>query len=243
MFGQSLSLRRPSWLVSAPGRNTSVGAVPSAGAGRGRGKGKDQQPEAEGEPKQPPPPPRRLSKLFEKYQADDLEQQQEEALEYSKSRFAAAAEIPATRNGRPRARTAKAKEFVQGSIALAKKRAEMFTFNVQRNEDEANIGVYGKGKMCWWALRVNPGREKQVADAIDRLLEYLPPVRINGVDKPEITREAECWVPQKKVRAWSPKTGKMGNKSLKYDDGGFLLVKTVMDKAFVTMMAGNINVL
>ena len=119
----------------------------------------------------------------------------------------------------------------------------VWQYNYERREDEPNIGVYGKGKSCWWALRVNPGREKQVADGIDRLLKYLPSVRINGEDKPDIVREAECWAPAKKVRAWSPKTGKMGTKSLKYDDGGFLLVKTIMDKPFITMLNGNINVL
>jgi hypothetical protein len=236
MAGHRLSLGRPGSLTTAPGRN--VRALVSAGRGRGRAAA-DQQQSEEGAAN--PPPPRRLSKLFEKYQ--DADEQKLEVDNYKAERENAVASVPSARDGRPRARVTKASEYVKGSVEAAKKRAKMFFFNPERNEDEANIGVYGQGKMTWWALRVNPGREKQVADAIDRLLEYLPPLRINGQDKPDIPREAECWVPAKKVRAWSPKTGKLGNKSLKYDDGGFILVKTIMDKAFVTMMAGNINVL
>lgn len=247
MLGHSLLLRCPGWLAPGPGRNTSVGALASAGRGRGRGRGRPvEQREGEDQPgvvNAPPPPPRRLSKLFEKYQDADLDAQQEEVFNYSVERAEAAAAVPTARDGRPRTRASKAKEYSKGSMEVAKKRAKMFIFNTERNEDEANIGVYGKGKPCWWALRVNPGREKQVADAIDRLLEYLPPLRINCKDVLGIPREAECWVPSKKVRAWSPKTGKMGNKALKYEDGGVLLVKTIMDKSFVTMMAGNINVL
>jgi hypothetical protein len=247
MLGHKLSHRCPGWIAPAPGRNSSVKALASAGRGRGRGQGRPvEQPEGEEHPgavKTPPPPPRRLSKLFEKYQDADLEAQQEELSSYSVGRAEKAAAVPTARDGRPRTRSSKAKEYSKGSMEVAKKRAKMFIFNTERNEDEANIGVHGKGKPCWWALRVNPGREKQVADAIDRLLKYLPPLRIDCTDVLDIPREAECWVPAKKVRAWNPKTGKMGNKALKYGDGGFLLVKTIMDKEFVTMMAGNINVL
>jgi len=244
MFGHNFSLRCPGWLAPAPGRNNSVGALASAGRGRGRGRGRPvEQPEGDDQPKVVQSPPRRLSKLLKMYSDADLEAQQEEVLSYKAEREEAAAAISSTaRDGRPRIRASKAKEFVKGSIEAAQKRAKMFIFNSERNKDEANLGVYGKGKSCWWALRVNPGREKQVADAIHRLLEYQPPLQIDCKEV-DIPREAECWVPSKKVRAWNPKTGKMGNKALKYDDGGFMLVKTIMDKAFVTMMAGNINVL
>lgn len=228
LFGRRAGLRHAD-LITAPGRRPL--AVPPQARPR-----KEQQP-AQEESTEDKPPPKRLSKLFEKYNSSDLETQQAEALNYAAERAAATEGIPKRRDGRPVSRTPRATKFSESTAVIESKHAAMFAYDPSTRKEEPIVGIYGNGEPQWWALRVNPGREKQVADAIDRQLSLLP--LLEG----DIEREVESWVPAKKVRAWSPKTKRMGAKSLKYEDGGWLLVRTVMDKPFYSMLSGNINVL
>ena len=187
---------------------------------------------------QTPAVPSRLSRLFQNYKTEDLEAQQIEAEEYAATRAAATANVKSSRDGRPASRAARAQQFATGNGERSGKYAKMFKYDDATHKDEPIIGVYGKGKPQWWALRVNPGREKQVAEAIERMLKQMPPVV--GSRAP---RAAEHWIPLKRVRAWSPKTNKMGTKLVKYEEGGWLLVETVMDKPFALMLGGNYNFL
>ena len=228
-FGRRAGLRHGD-LASAPGRR------PLATAPRARPR-KEQQPAPE-EANGDKPPPKRLSKLFQNYATETLAEQQAEALNYAAERAAAADGLPKRRDGRPSSRIGRATKYDTSTSAIESKRASMFAFDPTTGNDEPLVGIYGNGEPQWWALRVYPNREKQVADAFDRMLDLLGPV---GPD--EVPREVESCVPSKKVRAWSPKSGKMGSKALKYEDGGWLLVKTLMDKPFYSMLSGNINVL
>ena len=187
-------------------------------------------------------PPRRLSRILQNYQ--NLESQQAE-LEASKAARAAA---PKGHNGRPLTPTAK---YIAGSAVAMEKKSRYIGINPQTNLEEPNVGVHGHNRPHWWALRVNPGRGKQVADAIQRLLPFLPPLRTSskssaqggeGVEL-EQERACECWIPLKVVPAWNPKTGKVGKKTMRYEEGEILFIKTVLDREFVQMLKGNINVL
>lgn len=124
----------------------------------------------------------------------------------------------------------------------ASKKESLFIYDPTTGKKEPNVGWYGEGKPHWWALWVQNGREKQVVDAIERLLPTLGPVIWNGEELEE-PRSAECWIPQKRVRAFSVKAGKYGSRLLKYEDGGWVMVRTVLDRPFAGMLQFNLNVL
>lgn len=172
--------------------------------------------------------PARLAKLLAQYDTQDLEAQQLEAEEYKGARRNAGG--AAGKSGR---------ELHDRAPKYQAKLAEMFAYDPETRKKEPLIGFYGGKEPRWWALWVVPGREKQVMDAIARLAPSLPPVELS--DGSEAPREVETWSPMKKVRAWNPKSGKMGARTLKYDDGGWLLVKTVLDKPFAAMLSGNVS--
>jgi len=202
---------------------------------------------------------RRLSRLLEKYQDADLNAQELKPEAYAESRT-----VVESSRRRPVFGRRAVGGYIKRKQDLDNKHVQMFYYDASTGKDQPNVGYYGDGKPQWWALSVIPGREKQVMDSIHRLLPSLPLLRRDGNgDKINSTaqslqqdideeaegddqgekREAETWSPAKRVRVWSAKTGKMGNRSLKYGDGGWVMVKTVMDHSFAVMLKGNTNVL
>lgn len=163
-----------------------------------------------------------ITRLLQRYESQNLLEQQAEAIEYMEERgdlgLAGRKAQRAQRHGAHSSRSAE----------LERKRCSMFAYSDRTGKEEPIIGYYGNGQPCWWSLWVKGGREKQVLDSLER---YLP------------GREVESWIPQKKVKAWNPKTEKMGNKTLKYGNGGWLFIKTVMDDDLAIALRGNINVL
>lgn len=130
---------------------------------------------------------------------------------------------------------------------LASRKSQYFYRNPETGLVQPLRGIHGNGKMQWWALWANPGREKQVADAVVRRFSYLPPIEGSGSGADGIeNRAVECWIPHKKVRAFNIKTGKMGNKTLRYGDGGtagVVLVRAIMDGHIYNFLSNNVNVL
>ncbi|GAB4815587.1 hypothetical protein N2152v2_002633 [Parachlorella kessleri] len=103
-------------------------------------------------------------------------------------------------------------------------------------------GGLGKGKPQWWALWVKLNREKQVADGLELFAKELPPL-VDEETGEERERVVKVWAPRKIVKAWNPKTGKMGSRTLKYEDGGVVYLNCVMDGEIKTLLQKNINVM
>lgn len=51
-------------------------------------------------------------------------------------------------------------------------------------------------------------------------------------------RETESWIPSKKIRMFNMKSMKMGNKTVKYGDGGLVLLRCVMDNKMYRWVQG-----
>lgn len=124
----------------------------------------------------------------------------------------------------------------------ASKKARYFYRDPETGLLQAAVGVHGDGREQWWALWVNPGREKQVTDTVQRMMIASTQQQGREIEQPVL----ECWVPSKKIRAWNPKTGKMGNKTLKFGEGGtagVVLLRAMMDSQLYSILSGNVNVL
>lgn len=94
----------------------------------------------------------------------------------------------------------------------------------------------------WWALRVNVGREKQTCTNIERRYQQLREAA-EAQGEAEGLQEIETWDVWKRVRAWNPKSQKMGNKMVRYEGGGWVLVRAIMDSRIASIISGNINIL
>lgn len=56
-------------------------------------------------------------------------------------------------------------------------------------------------------------------------------------------QEVETWDINKRVKAWNMKSGKMGNKLVRYNGGGWVLLRCVLDPVIASIVKGNINIL
>lgn len=86
------------------------------------------------------------------------------------------------------------------------------------------------GKATWWSLRTKSGRQNQVVQLLEirsRGSMFLP--------------YEEAWVPTKRIQAWNPKTEKMGNRTLKYGDGDWLLLKAKMTEQLLDLLKKDQN--
>ena len=175
--------------------------------------------------------PNRLANILKMYSEEDLETQKEE-LEARQSR----------RRDKQASRGSRRQEtkisFVEGQEEEERKFQKYF----HRMEDgtwRPRVGVHGDGVPCWWALRVTIGREKQTCAAIERRYQQL----LEALENPDGMQEIETWDVSKRVRAWSPKTDKMGNKLIRYDGGGWVMLKANLDSHIAGILKGNINIL
>lgn len=175
--------------------------------------------------------PNRLSKIFEMYSKEELETQQEE-LEARQSRRRSKDVSRASRRQEPNI------SFVEGQEEEEKKFQKYF-YRVEDGTWRPRVGVHGGDVPRWWALRVTIGREKQTCAAIERRYQQLR----EALEDPDGMQEIETWDIFKRVRAWSPKTEKMGNKMIRYDGGGWVMLKANLDSHIAGILRGNINIL
>lgn len=141
-------------------------------------------------------------------------------------------------------------------MAVAPAPASSYTVGKQENEIKRSkyfymredgsmrpvTGVHGGGERRWWALRVTIGREKQTCTNIERRYQQLrEAAEVEGTA--DSLQEIETWDVWKRVRAWSPKTEKMGNKMVRYEGGGWVLVQAVLTEDIASIIKGNINIL
>ena len=170
-----------------------------------------------------PTPDRQVSRsLFDKYLNEDLEAQHRE-LEDRKER----------RRGR---KEGKARPLYTQEVEKAEvKRSKYFSQAIDGSY-KPNLGVHGRGKSQWWALRVTVGREKQVCTALERKFMQLREERSD-------LQEIATWDLCRRIRTWNPKSKKMGNKLVRYDGGGWVLLQAIMDRDVATLLRGNVNVL
>jgi hypothetical protein len=190
---------RPTARRAGPGR----AATARAGGAGGRPAPAARRPRRTGGALEPEPgaaPPARLARLLERYGGEEGVVAELEALaEHAAARAAEAAAPPAERR-----RTAPTAAYAAAAPAEGEKRARMFTVvDPSTGRRSANPGANAGGRRVWWALRVNPGREKKLEDAIHRVAEFMAPVE--GAADGSPARVVETWAPLKKVRAWNPK--------------------------------------
>lgn len=82
-------------------------------------------------------------------------------------------------------------------------------------------------------LHVRPNKVKQLCDYLGMRLRALPPTPGMAVDEDGL-RLVEFWVPRKTVRAWNPRTGKRGTRTLAWAEGLQILVRLDLDEEAVT---------
>ena len=200
---------------------------------------------------------RLASKLFDTYKDQMATKDEDEGTEDTADDITSAAVSTATRrsgSGRSKqtARSGKAgKTTRQPPAAVA-------AYTVGKQEDELKrskyfykredgslrpvTGVHGAGEVHWWALRVTVGREKQTCTNIERRWQQLrEAAELEGTA--HLMQEIETWDVWKRVRAWSPKTEKMGNKMVRYEGGGWVLVRAILTEDIASIIKGNINIL
>jgi len=131
--------------------------------------------------------------------------------------------------------------YTAGKLELSNKRAKYF-FTREDGSMRPLTGVHGGGVPQWWALRVTIGREKQTCTNIERRYQQLSEAAEADGDS-EGMQEIVTWDVWKRVRAWNPKSQKMGNKMIRYEGGGWVLVRAVMDSRIASIISGNINIL
>ncbi len=131
--------------------------------------------------------------------------------------------------------------YTAGKVQLSNKRAKYF-FTREDGSTRPLTGVHGGGVPQWWALRVTVGREKQTCTNIERRHQQLREAA-EAEGEVEGMQEIETWDVWKRVRAWNPKSQKMGNKMVRYEGGGWVLVRAVMDSRIASIISGNINIL
>lgn len=92
-----------------------------------------------------------------------------------------------------------------------------------------NYGGFSDGNMQWYALWCGTKREAAVGKELVTGIRMLPPIALSG-GRP-VPRDAEAWVPTKKMRKWSTRSQKVTTQTLKYGDGngGWLFIRCVMD--------------
>ena len=131
--------------------------------------------------------------------------------------------------------------YTASKLELSDKRARYF-FTREDGSKRPLTGVHGGGVPQWWALRVNVGREKQTCTNIERRYQQLREAA-EAQGEAEGLQEIETWDVWKRVRAWNPKSQKMGNKMVRYEGGGWVLVRAIMDSRIASIISGNINIL
>lgn len=170
----------------------------------------------------------RLSNLFKMYES---EQKEENGSVY----------VGSTVNKEGKKKRHRSKSlYTKGVEENEKKHGEYF-YRVSDGTWRPRVGVHGKGEPRWWALRVTIGREKQTCTAIERRYQQLREAA--SPEDAELMQEIETWDIWKRVRAWNPKNEKMGNKMIRYDGGGWVLVRAMMDDDVAKILRGNINIL
>eukprot|EP00890_Picochlorum_soloecismus_P005059 jgi/Picsp_1/5554/NSC_02913-R1_transcription antitermination protein len=177
--------------------------------------------------------PSRLTKLFEKYDAEGLIDQQEEL----EARVSRRAQAKGERS--PRSSRKSRSLYTEGLKELQQKREKYFYRRVDGSW-APRYGIHGNGEPQWWALRVTIGREKQVCTAIERKYQQL--MEDEGSD---LTTEDEIKTRDlvKRVSAWNIKTEKMGNKLIRYKGGGWVLLYACLNETLTGVLSGNVNVL
>lgn len=177
--------------------------------------------------------PSRLSKLFEKYDVDGLIDQQEELEAHVSRRAQAKVERS------PRSSQKSTSLYTESLKELQQKREKYFYRRVDGSW-APRYDIHGNGEPQWWALRVTIGREKQVCTAIER--KYQQAVEDEGTDFSG-KEEIKTWDLAKRVSAWNLKTEKMGNKLVRYKDGGWVLLYACLNETLARILSGNVNVL
>ncbi|KAL4434069.1 hypothetical protein ABPG75_000510 [Micractinium tetrahymenae] len=191
----------------------------------------------------------RLARILRQYEATDVEQQQADLQSYLAQRE--------YRRGDPEepgsSRSLRVSAGQRAGDERANAKLDLYMPLTDSGARRPNHGLHGKGELQWWALAVKPGREKQVAEALQRLVETagllppLAPAQEGGEPQP---RTMECLTPKKSVKVWNPKTGKMGNKMLRYparypevllggDNGGWVLARFVLDNDIYQRIKNN----
>jgi transcription antitermination factor NusG len=146
------------------------------------------------------------------------------------------------RSNRSRRVTGKARQAYTAGVQENQEKHDRYFYKVEDGSLRARVGVHGGGEPRWWALRVTVGREKQTCTAIERRYQQLcEAAALEGDD--ESLQEIETWDIWKRVRAWNPKTEKMGNKMIRYEGGGWVLLRAIMDTRIASVLKGNINIL
>ena len=131
--------------------------------------------------------------------------------------------------------------YTAGKQELSSKRDRYF-FTREDGSTRPLMGVHGGGVPQWWALRVTIGREKQTCTNIERRYLQLREAA-EAAGEAEGMQEIKTWDVWKRVRAWNPKSQNMGNKMVRYEGGGWVLVRAVMDSRIASIISGNINIL
>lgn len=191
----------------------------------------------------------RLARILRQYDAADVSRQQAELESY--------VAVREFRRGDPEepgsSRALRASAGQRAGDERANAKLDLYMPLTESGARRPNHGLHGKGELQWWALAVKPGREKQVAEALHRLVETegllppLPPAQEGGEPQP---RTMECLTPKKSLKVWNPKTEKMGNKMLRYparypelllggDNGGWVLARFVLDNDFYQRVKNN----
>lgn len=177
--------------------------------------------------------PSRLSKIFEKYNADGIIDQQEELEDHISRRAQAKVERS------PRSSQKSRSLYTESLNELQQKREKYFYRRVDGSL-APRFGIHGNGEPQWWALRVTVGREKQVCTAIER--KYQQSMEDEGGNFSG-EYEIKTWDLAKRVSAWNMKTEKMGNKLVRYKDGGWVLLYACLNETLAGILSGNVNVL
>lgn len=174
--------------------------------------------------------PPRMSKLLQNYNAQELESQREELEQRAQAR------VDKRRGSRVAQKSGSRYTSSMKELELKK---EKYFYKVEDGTLRPRVGVHGGEEPRWWALRVTVGREKQVCTAIERRMLQIK----EGLENDEIMQEIKTWDISKRVKAWSPKTGKMGNKLVRYAGGGWVLLYAKLDATISSLIKGNINIL
>ncbi|PRW57863.1 DEAD DEAH box helicase [Chlorella sorokiniana] len=188
----------------------------------------------------------RMARILRQYEAADVDKQQEELSAYVDERE--------SRRGDPEeegsTRALRASAGYRATDERDQARMDQYLPLQADGTRLHNAGLHGNGQDCWWAIRIKAGREKQVCEAVERMpgiLEPLAPKEEGGEPRPRIL---QTWAPRKSQKVWNPKTGKMGNKVLKYPsrypemlmsntNGGMVFVRAEMDKALFDRLSMN----
>ncbi|KAL6777265.1 hypothetical protein ACKKBF_B20830 [Auxenochlorella protothecoides x Auxenochlorella symbiontica] len=114
------------------------------------------------------------------------------------------------------------------------RRSMLFRHDRERNKWWPQLAYHGRGLgQAWWMLHVRPNKVKQLCDYLGMRLRALPPTPGMAVDEDGL-RLVEFWVPRKTVRAWNPRTGKRGTRTLAWAEGLQILVRLDLDEEAVT---------